>query len=62
MLNRIVDICPDFEEDNVSRYPQWLGRMGVKIEYLTPIFQIDSVPDTSNYTINNTHYNREAAA
>jgi hypothetical protein len=62
MLNRIVDIYPDSEVESVSKYPQWLGRVGMKMEYLTPIFQIDSVPDTSNYTINNTHYNREAAA
>lgn len=45
MLNRIVDIYPDSEVEKVSRYPQWLGRMGVKIEYLTHIFQIDSVTD-----------------
>lgn len=51
MLNRIVDIYPDFEVERVSRYPQWLGRMGMKIEYLTPIFQIDLVTDTSNALI-----------
>jgi hypothetical protein len=53
MLNRIVDIYPDSEVESVSRYPQWLERVGMKIEYLTSIFifQIDSVTDTSNAPI-----------